>query len=164
MSRPIGPISTAAPAAGWERALQIDAGAAGDTASVTDTTSAEDTGSAEDTASAGGTLVQVRHTLTSRLRDSYPVGARDLEIGVTRGTADGVALAVEGLFGADPECRRIILAVPDGDQALAQLAEAAGLRAVVEVELPGGDDVVLWVAEPATVTAQSIAVDDLPQT
>lgn len=133
-------MSALEPSAGWERALQVDSGGAGDT------------------------LVQVRHTLTSRLRDSYPVGARDLEIGVTRGTPEGVAGVVAQLFAEDPACRRIILAVPDGDAVLADLAEGADLRPVVEVELADDTVVVLWVAEPAAVTALSIAVDDLPQT
>ncbi|MEA5154913.1 hypothetical protein [Raineyella sp.] len=149
---PIGRVGTAEHAAGWERALQVDAASTGDTAS------------AGDTATAGETLVQVRHTLTSRLRDAYPVGARDLEIGVTRGTPEGVALVVAHLFAEDPACRRIILAVPEQDRVLADLAEGADLRPVVEVELTDDTVVELWVAEPARVTARSTAVDDLPQT
>lgn len=127
---------------------------------------APDWESAREIAGADGssTRVQVRHALHSHLRDTYPVGALDLELGVDGGSADGLAAVVAALFAEQPDRRRIVAAIPPEDEADTAIARGAGLHGVVEVDLPEGGAAVLWVAEAARVAAQSTDVDDLPQT
>lgn len=132
-------VRTVRPREGWETAREV--GAEGET-----------------------TLVQLRHSLASPLRDTYPVGANDREVAVDSGTAEGLAAVLAAVFAEDAACRRIVLGVPSDDEAAGSRAEAAGMHGVVEVDLPEGDPVVLWVAEAAEVAAQSTAIDDLPQT
>lgn len=120
--------------------------------------------SAREVAGDRTTTVQVRHALGSHLRDTYPVGAHDLEVALEGGTGEGLAAVIDAIFAEDPNCRRIVLALPPEDEAGSAVAEAAGLRGVVEVDLPEGGAAVLWVAESAQVRAQSTDVDDLPQT
>lgn len=110
------------------------------------------------------TRVQVRHALGSHLRDTYPVGALDLELQVAAGSGAGLAAVLEALFAEQPDRRRIVAAIRPEDEAGSALAREAGMHGVVEVDLPEGGAAVLWVAEAARVAEQSTAVDDLPQT
>jgi hypothetical protein len=110
------------------------------------------------------TLVQVRHALGSHLRDTYPAGAHDLEITLDAGSGDGLAAVLAVLFAEQADCRRIVLAIAPEDESAAAIARGAGMNGVVEVDLPDGGSVVLWVAEPERVRARSTDIDDLPQT
>lgn len=110
------------------------------------------------------TLVQVRHAIGSPLRDTYPVGANDREVAVDSGTGEGLGAVLGAIFADEPACRRIVLAVPVDDEAAGARAETAGMRGIVEVDLPEGGPVMLWVAEAPDVAAQSTDIDDLPQT
>lgn len=112
----------------------------------------------------GDAEIHLRHTLTSHLRPSYPVGARDWEVMVASGDADGVRALVGHVFATDAQCRRVILPVDPEDADGAARAGAAGFREVVEVELADGSDLVLWVAEPQWVLDQPTAIELMPQT
>lgn len=114
-----------------------------------------------------GAGVVLEHCVTGRLREAYPVSERDVEV-----RAAGLApaeltttleRAVPAIEAADPLCRRIVFAAPEGDVSVLEAAEAAGFRYVVDVDLPEGP-VSLAVAEPGWVTAVDMDLDRVPQT
>ncbi|GAB3623772.1 hypothetical protein GCM10027418_18560 [Mariniluteicoccus endophyticus] len=109
-------------------------------------------------------LVSTRHTLTSRLKDAYPVGARDLEITSDAQRPEPLQLVTGKVFEADPGCRRIVLGVPAGDVAAIDAGERAGYRYVVDVDLFADKSLSLLVAEPEWVLSQPTAIESLPQT
>ncbi|KUO05197.1 GNAT family N-acetyltransferase [Streptomyces caeruleatus] len=100
------------------------------------------------------------------LRACYPFGAHDLVLSVTPATevapiTDLLRGLLPALFTADPRCRRIIAAPAECDSATQLTLEAAGFRRVTEADLPDGS-VVLYTAEPPSVTGVSTALDDMP--
>lgn len=108
--------------------------------------------------------VSVRHTLTSRLHDAYPAGARDLELSADTRRSEVLQLVSDHLFAEDPDCRRIVLGVPEDTVEFIASAEQAGFRYVIDVDLPEGESLSLLVAEPEWVLSQPTAVDALPET
>jgi hypothetical protein len=104
-----------------------------------------------------GREVVLERCAAGRLRDAYPVAEHDIEVQLT-GTSlprpqltsllSEVVAAVEA---ADPACRRIVFAVPEGDLDRISAAEEAGFRYVVDVDLPDSS-LSLLVAEPTWVT------------
>jgi hypothetical protein len=77
--------------------------------------------------------------------------------------AEGLQLVAELVFGADADCRRVILGVPVGDVSAIARGEAAGFRYVVDVNLPDRE-LSLLAAEPAWVIQESMHLDDVPTT
>ncbi|MFF5085026.1 hypothetical protein ACFY36_48980 [Actinoplanes sp. NPDC000266] len=95
-------------------------------------------------------MITFERCATGRLRNAYPVSENDLEVDVS----DPALLwtATTQALVAEPACRRIIYAVPEGDLAGIEAAEAAGFRYVVDVDLPDGSALSLLVVEPDWVT------------
>lgn len=95
--------------------------------------------------------VHLSRTADGRLRDTYPVGERDLELRVEV-TAPGdlpavLAEVTPAVFAADPACRRVVVAVPAGDLETLGAVEDGGYRYVVDVQTLAGDELSLLVAE-----------------
>lgn len=112
--------------------------------------------------------VQVERCAAGRLRDAYPAGARDLELRIGPGCPDGglsevLRVLVRAVGTSDPDCRRIVHAVPEGDRGALATAEAAGFRHVVDVDL-GEEQLSLLVAEPGRGTAAGADPDRPPGT
>jgi hypothetical protein len=64
-------------------------------------------------------------------------------------------------MAADPACRRLVLAVDEGDVAGIARGEAAGFRYVLDVDVPGRS-LSLLAAEPEWVLEDSRHLDDVP--
>jgi hypothetical protein len=99
----------------------------------------------------------VRRSVTGRLRHTYPAGLHDLELFIADSAAgEGLATALHelcaALFISDSRCRRVVLAAPAGNRAVAEAAEAAGYRHAVDVDTTI-EELSLFVAEPASVKA-----------
>jgi hypothetical protein len=96
------------------------------------------------------------------LVDAYPAGTHDKQLTV-EGTppVSDVRDFVAQVLDDDPRCRRVVLAVPEGDLAAIAWAEDAGFRFVVDVETRSGTHSLL-VVEPAWVLAQPHALEDIP--
>ncbi len=111
--------------------------------------------------------VVLERCASGRLREAYPVSEHDIEIRVTE--VPPVVLTsllgelVAAILAADPHCRRVIYAAPEGDLALLGAAEEAGFRYVVDVDLPDGP-VSLAAAEPAWVTSVDMDLERVPHT
>ncbi|MFC9842837.1 hypothetical protein ACFWFF_02060 [Streptomyces sp. NPDC060223] len=110
--------------------------------------------------------VRLERCAAGRLRDSYPVGAHDVEVRI----ADDCPVAVlprllhtltAALQSADPACRRVVHAVRAGQLSEIAAAESAGFRYVVDVDL-GQADISLLVAEPGWVARTTIDLDRVP--
>ncbi|MER6628613.1 hypothetical protein ABT301_10270 [Streptomyces sp. NPDC000987] len=115
-----------------------------------------------------GVRVEVRleRCAAGRLRDSYPVGAHDVEVRVgddcPRALLPGLlSVLADAVLRADRECRRVVHAVPAGDPAARSAAEAAGFRYAVDVDL-GRQELGLLVTEPDWVTGTDIDLDRVP--
>jgi hypothetical protein len=106
--------------------------------------------------------VEVRFAAASDVGAAYPAGVRDR---LLEPPADAPAAALqlvsEAVMAADPACRRLVLAVPEGDIAQVARGEEAGYRYVVDVDLPRRS-VSLLAAEPEWVLEQSRHLDDVP--
>lgn len=111
--------------------------------------------------------VTLERCAAGRLRNAYPVSEHDLEARVSELPAAALAALLAELapavFTADPRCRRLVFAPPEGELALLSAAEEAGFRYVVDVDLAEGL-VSLAVAEPGWVTAVDMDLDRVPQT
>ncbi|WP_431971081.1 hypothetical protein [Nocardia sp. bgisy134] len=112
--------------------------------------------------------VDVARCADGRLRVAYPVGAHDVEVRITGAPSaqvltDALAAATSAILDADPHCRRVVFAVPKGDEAGLAAAELAGYRHVVDVDVPG-QSLGLLVVEPAWVTAADIDNEHVPGT
>lgn len=128
-------VSTAPGPEGWETSYQV-------------TREGADLGS-----------VAVRHTLTGRLSEAYPVGARDLEVEVHTEDPQALWAATHEIFEHDSACRRIVLATNVGDIPAIDFGERAGYRYVVDVEIPGDIELSLLVAEPEWVLKEPRAIE-----
>lgn len=106
--------------------------------------------------------IRVRRARAGDLVDAYPAGSHDVELlPPADASAALLAQAAEEAFAVDPRCRRVVLAVPEGDlQAIAR-AEDAGFRYVVDVEIRAGGRSLL-VREPDWVLAQPHVLEDIP--
>ncbi|MDO5098802.1 MAG: hypothetical protein Q4D85_08580 [Corynebacterium sp.] len=99
---------------------------------------------------------------SSPLRHTYPYGKNDLELPF--GTASEMKGDVAEIFARQPECRRIVVAVEEGDIEAIRECEKAGLRYVLDVQLRDGKDLSLMVAEPDWVTEMSEDIEGLKLT
>lgn len=109
--------------------------------------------------------VELGRCAQGRLAAAYPVGARDVELRVD--TAAPRALLQDllrdlttAVLAADPACRRVVYAADPDRPEQGAAAVAAGLRPVVEVDVP--EPVELFAAEPAWVTRQDRDLDEVP--
>ncbi|MBK0422026.1 hypothetical protein JD292_08060 [Leucobacter sp. CSA2] len=103
-----------------------------------------------------------RRSRGGHLRDAYPSGTHDLELGFS-GAPDPRAVAdyTAALLRADERCRRVVLAVPELDLDAISWAEDAGYRYVIDVEtVTGGHS--LLVTEPQWVIDQPAILEDIP--
>ena len=113
--------------------------------------------------------VVLERCATGRLRAAYPVAEHDVEARFADATPEPAVVtsvlerAVAAVLDADPQCRRVVFAAPEGDLATLAAAENAGFRYVVDVDLPDGS-VSLTVAEPDWVTAVDMDLERVPQT
>ncbi|MEU1181928.1 hypothetical protein ABZ464_30695 [Streptomyces sp. NPDC005820] len=114
------------------------------------------------------TDAEVERCAAGRLRDTYPVSAHDVEVRVASGAlgslpSEALRMLTKAVWKADPRCRRIVCAAPDGDLNTLAQAEAAGFRHVVDVDL-ADEQFRLLVAEPEWVTGGDRRLDHVPQT
>lgn len=111
--------------------------------------------------------VVVEPCLGGRLGDTYPASQHDVEIRLLDVAPDAASEVLrtesDRILSADPGCRKVVLAVAEGDLDLVRAAEAAGFRFVVDVDLPG-EQLSLFVREPAWVTAVDMDLDRVPET
>jgi hypothetical protein len=119
-------------------------------------------------AGAGTAAVAVRRSANGRLRDTYPLGLRDLEVTVLDSSSvdelgTGLWELSEALLTADPQCRRVVLGVAAGDHLLTTAAMSANYRHAVDVEVDG-NEMSLYVTEPTTLTAGDVELDRVPGT
>lgn len=108
--------------------------------------------------------VRLERSATGRLRDTYPVNAHDIEVRITTQLSAAELAAVLGAavrdaLGTDPRCRRVLFAAPADDPDTIAVAKIAGLRHVVDVDIPGAE-LSLLVAEPHWVTTMEL--DQVP--
>ena len=112
--------------------------------------------------------VLLRRCAATPLAAGYPVGARDIALDIGTWVAPAtvtelLTALVPAVLRADPECRRVVVAVDGNDQEQLAAVVAAGLRPTVDIELPAGE-FVLTVAEPAWVCAVDMDLDRVPGT
>ncbi|GAA4965842.1 hypothetical protein HD597_007027 [Nonomuraea thailandensis] len=105
--------------------------------------------------------VRLERCAAGRLRDAYPVAAHDLEVQAPEADAGLLRAVVDAVAQADPHCRRVVYAVPEGDLNRMAVAESAGFRYVVDVDLADAQ-LSLLVAEPEWVTRTDMDLDHVP--
>lgn len=106
--------------------------------------------------------VDARRVTGNRLDGTYPIGSEDREILVHKGSTPGaIAASVHTILTDAPRCRRVVLAVPVGEIEAMLVAEAAGLRYVLDIDTHD-ESLSLLVAEPEWVLSQPSAMEDLP--
>lgn len=104
----------------------------------------------------------MRPARSGALVDAYPAGTHDLELLVDGELDPSAAAAFTARTLAEhPSCRRVVLAVPEQDLAAIAVAEDAGFRYVVDVEVRSGACSLL-VAEPDWVLAQPQILEAIP--
>lgn len=106
--------------------------------------------------------VRVVFVVSQPVGAAYPAGGRDrLLLPDAQASASALQLVSEHVMAADPACRRLVLAVEEGDVPGIARGEAAGYRYVLDVDLPDGP-VSLLAAEPDWVLESSRYLDDIP--
>ncbi|RQO46078.1 hypothetical protein DBV08_18195 [Rhodococcus sp. KBW08] len=123
-----------------------------------------------------GVSVDLERCIRGRLRESYPVGARDVEvrIGVTGDLNVLTATlnaAVAAVSHTDPLCKKIVFCIDKDENRhgahrfdeVLEAAQRAGFRFVVDVDSLDAELSVL-VHEPAWVTKVDIDLDRVPGT
>ena len=106
--------------------------------------------------------IEVVPVLRTEYQLTYPAGARDRLLQVSeQASPESIQLVSEQVFEADPKCRRLVIACPEGDVSAIARAEKAGFRYVVDVDLPQ-ETFSLMTAEPAWVLEQSRRIDVVP--
>jgi hypothetical protein len=104
----------------------------------------------------------VLRVVDSEFAATYPSGLRDrLLLPEPGASAEAIQLASEFVMGSDPACRRLVLATAEDDLEAIGVAEAAGYRFVVEVDLHRGSFALL-IAEPVWVLEESRNIDEVP--
>ena len=104
----------------------------------------------------------VKRVVDSEFAATYPSGLRDrLLLPEPGAPAEAIQLASEIVMGSDPACRRLVLATAEDDLDAIGVAEAAGYRFVVEVDLHRGSFALL-IAEPVWVLEESRNIDEVP--
>lgn len=107
-------------------------------------------------------LLGHRRARSGELRDAYPSGTHDIELGyVGRPLPETTADYTAALLRSDPRCRRVVVAVPELDLDEIAWAEAAGFRYVIDVETTTGGFSLL-VTEPQWVLEQPAILEDIP--
>jgi hypothetical protein len=104
--------------------------------------------------------VHARRCIDGPLRDTYPVGAYDVELYVAKDVASEYLIAplaeiADAILGADPHCRRVVFAAPAGDQVTVAAAQEAGFRYVLDVDVRDRE-LSLLVVEPHWATNADI--------
>lgn len=101
--------------------------------------------------------------LTGQLRNAYPVSSHDVQIVIDAGaaTVEDLCGAASSIFEGDPACRRVVFAPDADDVDSIEVAERAGFRMVVEVDLPGAT-VKILVCEPQWVTDGYVELNSVP--
>ncbi|WP_336660041.1 hypothetical protein [Leucobacter sp. USHLN153] len=109
-----------------------------------------------------GSAIGHRRARAGHLRDAYPSGTHDIELGYS-GAPEALAVAeyTAQLLRDDERCRRVVLAVPELDLAGIGWAEDAGYRYVIDVETASGGHSLL-VTEPQWVLDQPAILEDIP--
>lgn len=106
--------------------------------------------------------VSVAYVVSTPIAAAYPAGLRDRLIHPdAEAGAPVIQLVSERVMAADPTCRRLVLAVDEGDVAGIARGEAAGFRYVLDVDVPGRS-LSLLAAEPESVLEDSRHLDDVP--
>lgn len=106
--------------------------------------------------------VNVAFVASTPLATAYPAGLRDRLIQPSpESGAQAVQIVSEQIMAADPACRRLVLAVEEGDVAGVARGEAAGYRYVLDVDVPGRS-LSLLAAEPDWVLEDSRHLDNVP--
>ncbi|MBG9347303.1 hypothetical protein [Corynebacterium belfantii] len=98
----------------------------------------------------------------SPLRHTYPSGRHDME--VDHSDAATMRTEITSIFADHHQCRRVIVAVEQGNGAQIAECEAAGLHYVLDVQLRTLEEVSLMVAEPDWVASQTSDIHDLELT
>ena len=101
---------------------------------------------------AGAVELTVQRCADGRLRNSYPLSGHDIELCAINDVAPqaltpALAELSHAVLDADPLCRRVVFAARADNADIRQAAQAAGLRHVVDVDVPGAE-LSLLVAEP----------------
>jgi hypothetical protein len=106
--------------------------------------------------------VGVQRVVDSEFAATYPSGLRDrLLLPEPGAPAEAIQLASEFVMETEAACRRLVLACAEDDLEAIGIAEAAGYRFVVEVDLHRGSFALLT-AEPAWVLEESRNIDEVP--
>ncbi|TFD52280.1 hypothetical protein E3T55_06665 [Cryobacterium frigoriphilum] len=106
--------------------------------------------------------LEARKVVGNHLEGSYPVGIEDREVRVDAGSSPAaVGAAVHALLTDAARCRRVVLAVPEGQLEALAAAEEAGFRFVVDIDTHQ-ESLSLLVAEPEWVLAQPSAIEEIP--
>ncbi|MEU6408200.1 hypothetical protein [Microbispora sp. NPDC046933] len=108
-----------------------------------------------------GVAVRLERCAAGRLRHAYPVAAHDIELQAAEADAGLLRALVDAVAEADPQCRRVVYAVPEGDLDRMAVAEAAGFRYVIDVDLADAQ-LSLLVVEPEWVTRTDMDLDHVP--
>ncbi|HIW91519.1 MAG TPA: hypothetical protein H9870_07660 [Candidatus Corynebacterium avicola] len=107
-------------------------------------------------------LLGHRKARAGSLRDAYPSGTHDEELGFAgRPDPTDVARYTHDLLEQNPRCRRVVLPVPEQDLDAIAWAEESGYRYVIDVETIDGDFSLL-VTEPQWVLDQPVILDEIP--
>lgn len=107
-------------------------------------------------------MVSVAFVASTPIAAAYPAGTRDRLIGPdAQAGAPAIQLVSEQVMSADPACRRLVLAVDEGDVAGIARGEEAGYRYVLDVDVPGRS-LSLLTAEPDWLLEDSRHLDDVP--
>ncbi|ALJ21791.1 hypothetical protein AOA12_18580 [Microbacterium sp. No. 7] len=113
-------------------------------------------------AAGAATRIGVRHARAGELVDAYPAGTHDRELLVEGRPAPAeLARVAADVLAADERCRRVVIAVAEGDLGAIGWAEDGGFRFVVDVETRSGGFSLL-VTEPDWVLAQPHILDEIP--
>jgi hypothetical protein len=115
-----------------------------------------------------GTAVEfgVVRCADGRLRDTYPVGAHDMEIYAVNDIAPQILTRAltelsRAVLDGDPRCRRVVFAALADHADIEKAAAAAGFCHIVDVEVPGVE-LSLLVAEPDWVRKVDADIDKVP--
>lgn len=101
----------------------------------------------------------MQYVSNTELRHTYPFGASDVTVDFSNALV--MRDAFEKVFSQDENCRRIVVAVEQGNTEEISICEDAGMRFVLDVQLRTGEEVSLMVVEPAWVQNQSTEIEDL---
>ncbi|WP_018296623.1 hypothetical protein [Corynebacterium lubricantis] len=95
----------------------------------------------------------------SELRHTYPYGKTDIE--VPFGLVKEMKAIIDDVFKDYPECRRVIVAVEQGNLDEIATCEEGGLRYAIDVQTRDGRELSLMVHEPNWVMDEPSEIEDL---